>query len=69
MTRILRIGCLAVGLSFAGAAAALNPQPLPPRCVAGVKCGGSAGGAHSREIAMVHESHCKIVHHHRVCRK
>jgi hypothetical protein len=29
----------AMTISIAGTAAALNPQPLPPRCMAGAHCG------------------------------
>ncbi len=70
VTKLLALACLAAaGLSIAGAASALNPQPLPPRCLAGVHCGGPTG-SHPREMAMSrHAVHCKIVHHQRICRR
>jgi hypothetical protein len=71
MTRLIALGCIAVaGLSIAGAATALNPQPLPPRCVQGAHCGGVTR-AHERSIAAVRgvRIHCKIVHRHRYCRR
>ena len=70
MTKLVAFACaVAAALSIAGAAGALNPQPLPPRCLAGAHCGGSTG-THRRELAMSHARvHCKIVHHHRICRR
>jgi len=70
LAKLLALACLAAAsLSIAGAASALNPQPLPPRCLAGVHCGGPVG-SHPHVMAMSrHEAHCKIVRHHRVCRK
>jgi|HubBroStandDraft_4_1064222.scaffolds.fasta_scaffold2559780_1 hypothetical protein len=72
MTKLIALGCIAaVGLSIAGSSWALNPQPLPPKCVPGTHCGGGRTGAHQRTAAAVHglRIHCKIVHHHRHCRR
>jgi hypothetical protein len=70
MVKLVTFACaVAAALSIAGAAAALNPQPLPPRCLAGVHCGGPTG-SHPHQMAMSHaRSYCKIVHHHRICRR
>jgi hypothetical protein len=44
MTKILSaLLVVAVLTTVAGEAFALNPQPLPPRCLPGVKCGGGPG--------------------------
>ena len=60
---------VAAGVSIACAASALNPQPLPPRCLAGVHCGDRTG-AHAHTVAMSrHAIHCKMVHHRRICRR
>jgi hypothetical protein len=65
MTRLLTLACIAAaGLSIAGAAAALNPQPLPPRCVAGAHCD-PIGRAHVRAVEL--SRHCRITRHHRHC--
>jgi hypothetical protein len=71
MTKLIALGCIAAaGLSIAGAASALNPQPLPPKCVASAHCGGVIR-SHERSIAPVRgvRIHCRIVHHHRYCRR
>lgn len=71
MTKLIALGCIAAAsLSIAGAASALNPQPLPPKCIAGAHCGGVIR-AHERRIAPVRgvRIFCKIVHHRRYCRR
>ena len=39
MKRLLTgLGCIAMAMSIGGAALALNPQPLPPRCATFSHC-------------------------------
>jgi hypothetical protein len=70
MTKLVALGCIAAaGLSIAGAASALNPQPLPPRCIQGARCDPMVRGAHTRNIEMVRRARCRVVHHQRICRR
>ena len=47
--------------AVAGQALALNPQPLPPRCVAGIPCG---HGGPTQPHPLAHGRHHRHHHHH-----
>jgi len=63
MTKLLALSIAAMAISVAGSALALNPQPLPPRCLPGAHCGPVLGRPY------VQRRRCVIGHRHVICSK
>jgi hypothetical protein len=64
ITKLLAtLGLAAAAVSIASSALALNPQPLPPGKVR------PEASARAHDHSVAHPLHCRIVHHHRICRR